>query len=309
MKVILAEDSLTARLMLRAGIEAVGHQVFLAENGREAVDLLGTHGADLILLDVVMPVMDGIEAARLIRAYCDRLGIWVPIVFLTAMGKDADVVSGIEAGGDDYLVKPVSEAVLNAKLKAMQRIAEMRRELAAANAKLRQLSEVDGLTGIANRRRFDFVYAREFRRSFRERQPLSLIMADIDHFKAFNDHYGHPAGDACIRQVAEALGGSAQRPSDLAARYGGEEFTILLPNTPEEGALHVAESARRAVEALGLPHAYSTAAKIATLSLGVACLEGEPTSTRSPAELIEMADRALYLAKSKGRNRVEVAAQ
>ncbi len=307
MKVILAEDSRTARLVLQAGVEAAGHEVLPAENGQAAVDILASHPADLILLDVVMPVMDGIEAAGRIRAYCDRRGIWIPIVFLTSMGKDADVVRGIEAGGDDYLIKPVSEAVLNAKLKAMQRIAEMRRELAAANAKLRQLSEIDGLTGIANRRRFDYAYAREYRRSLRDRQPLSLVMVDIDHFKRFNDQYGHPAGDKCLKRIAETLEQNAKRPGDLAARSGGEEFVVLLPNTPEEGALRVAENLRRAVEALDLPHADSTAAGVVTLSLGTATLQAEHATARSPADFIDQADRALYAAKSKGRNRVESA--
>ena len=308
MNVILAEDSRTTRMILQSGIEAAGHKVRPAENGREAVDLIMAELADLVLLDVIMPVMDGIEAAGRIRAYCEQRGIWIPIVFLTAMGRDADVVRGIEAGGDDYLVKPVGEAVLNAKLKAMQRIAVMRRELAEVNAKLRELSEIDGLTGIANRRRFDFAYAREFRRALRERQPLGLILADIDHFKQYNDHYGHLAGDQCLKQIAKTLAQNVMRPGDLLARYGGEEFVALLPGTPPSGTRHVAERLRQAIEALRLPHEHSSVSQFATLSLGAAFLLGDGSAKGSPIELLNLADRALYAAKHNGRNRVECAA-
>lgn len=304
MKVLLAEDSRTTRAFLQLSIQSAGHVVITAEDGQEALDLLTRHEFDLILLDVIMPKLNGIEAAQRIREYCDRRDIWIPIVFLTAMSKDDDIVRGIEAGGDDYLVKPVSEAVLNAKLKAMQRIAKMREELAAANAKLRQLSEIDGLTGIANRRRFDFVYLREYRHACRDQQPLSLLLSDIDQFKPYNDRYGHQAGDQCLKQVAKTLEHSI-RPGDLVARYGGEEFAVILPDTTAASAMAIGERLRHAVEALSLPHA-DTNNGLVTLSIGAATLDGDyPKTLAHPGNLIELADRALYAAKHHGRNRVE----
>jgi diguanylate cyclase (GGDEF)-like protein len=307
MKVLLADDGRTARMVLKNRIEAAGHEVITGENGREAVELFLVHRPDLVLLDVIMPVMDGIEAAQRIRALCDQRGIWIPIVFLTAMGKDRDLARGIEAGGDDYLIKPVSEVVLNAKLKAMQRIAEMRRQLEAASDKLRQLTELDGLTGIANRRRFNLVYAREYRRVIHDAEPLTLMVADIDHFKTYNDYYGHQAGDQCLKRVAVALEQPPVRSGDLVARYGGEEFVVLFPRTPLEAGFQLAEQIRQNVEALKIPHERSSAGEFITLSIGLATLDRECAKEMSASKFFNLADQALYQAKHNGRNRVEIA--
>ncbi|MEW6187977.1 MAG: diguanylate cyclase [Thermodesulfobacteriota bacterium] len=171
---------------------------------------------------------------------------------------------------------------------------------------LEQISYLDGLTGIANRRRFDEVLEREWRRSLREGTPLSLIMADIDHFKIFNDTYGHQAGDDCLKAVARTIAGALNRPGDTSARYGGEEFAVVLPNTEREGAGKVAEALRTQVEALKIPHMNSPVAPEVTISLGTAtCM---PAPNQSPRQLIIAADRALYQAKAEGRNRVTVSA-
>jgi diguanylate cyclase (GGDEF)-like protein len=181
---------------------------------------------------------------------------------------------------------------------------EMSRDLAVANRELEKLSRQDGLTGIANRRYFDSYLVTEVRRGARERQPLSLILSDVDHFKAFNDCYGHQAGDDCLRRVATALSLSGRRPADLAARYGGEEFAMVLPGTALDGAVDVAQAVSRVIEGLAIPHARSAVDRKVTLSQGIVSLT--PEKDTSSEELIQRADQALYLAKQQGRNRYVV---
>lgn len=184
----------------------------------------------------------------------------------------------------------------------------LRREtdlLAEANAQLERLSNVDGLTGLANRRSFDSYLEREWQRAMREKQPLTLIMADVDHFKSFNDTYGHQAGDDCLRQIATVIREGASRATDLAARYGGEEFVVVLPGTETTGAAQVAEKIQASVVGLAIPHKASAAGGFVTISLGVAGIAAGKCA--SPAELIAAADQAMYEAKQKGRNQVRVA--
>jgi len=256
-----------------------------------------------------MPVMDGYESARHMRE--TSADEWVPIIFLSSKEADQDLNRAIEAGGDDYLVKPVSFVVLNAKIRALQRLESMRtkqiemsRDLAAANRELEKLSRQDGLTGIANRRSFDSYLMTEVRRGARERQPLSLILSDVDHFKAFNDCYGHQAGDDCLRRVAVALSSAGRRPADLAARYGGEEFAMVLPGTALEGAVDVAQAVSRVIDGLAIPHARSAVHQTVTLSQGIVSLILEKETASE--DLIQRADQALYLAKQQGRNRYVV---
>jgi len=309
MKVLIVDDSPTIRAALRSLVEKMGHSVIEAEDGSKGLKIYGHDRPDLVLIDVVMPVMDGYEAARQMRG--SRPDEWVPIIFLSSKEADQDLDRAIEAGGDDYLVKPVSFVVLNAKIRALQRIESTRiklletsRELAAANRELENLSRQDGLTGIANRRYFDSYLVTEVKRASRERQPLSLILADVDHFKAYNDFYGHQAGDDCLRQVASALRSVGRRPADLAARYGGEEFAIVLPATAMEGAVDVAKSLIRAIEGMSIPHARSGVSPSISLSQGIASLI--PVQDTKPENVIELADQALYQAKQQGRNRYVV---
>ena len=302
MKVLIADDSKSNQMLFRTYIESEGHEVITASDGLEAVSAFKQKIPDLILLDVVMPVMDGYEAAARIKKLCEKRNLWIPIIFLSAMVRDEDVVKGIEAGGDDYLTKPVSQTVLNAKLKAMKLIAEMREELERVNQKLKDLAELDGLTGISNRRHFDYTLSKECRLARRSKEPISLILADIDFFKPFNDSYGHQAGDDCLKLVARALAPLVSRSGDLVARYGGEEFVIILANTDAAGALKVAEKMRQAIESLAIDHESSLVSHFVTMSLGIAT-ETEVENIK-PEELIEIADKNLYKAKEAGRNRV-----
>jgi diguanylate cyclase (GGDEF)-like protein len=307
MKVLVVDDARSSRLLVSRFIEGMGHTTIEAADGEEAVAAFIREKPDLVLMDVMMPGIDGFEATRRIRAIEGQE--WVPVIFLSAQEDERDIATGIEAGGDDYLAKPVSQVVLSAKMRAMQRIAEMRgqlvkvsRQLEATNQELARLAHIDGLTGIANRRYFDDCLAREFARALRNHNPLSLILADVDHFKAFNDHYGHQAGDDVLKQVATQMMKCLRRPADLVARYGGEEFVVVLPETNRAGALRVAEMLRLAVEQLAVPHGWSSVSNRVTLSLGVACTTSELIPT--PATLIADADQALYSAKHAGRNRV-----
>jgi diguanylate cyclase (GGDEF)-like protein len=252
-----------------------------------------------------MPNMDGYQCARHIRKNCQQGNLWIPIIFLSAEVTDDAIVKGIDSGGDDYLLKPITLKVLSAKLRAMARIANMRKELEDASAHLKRLSLVDGLTQLYNRRHFDEALELEWSRSNRSQAPLSLIICDIDHFKAFNDNYGHVAGDDALVKASKTIIETLKRPSDMPARYGGEEFVVILPDTPTVGAMIVAEQLRTAMNTLTIPHAFSNAANIVTMSFGVSTYYPNQTKA-SYVELVKSADRGLYRAKKNGRNRIEL---
>jgi diguanylate cyclase (GGDEF)-like protein len=305
-KILIVDDSATIRAALSVAVRAMKYEAIVAETGEQAIELFAAERPRMVLLDVKMPGIDGYETARRIRtAHPEE---WIPIIFLSANEYDQNLERAIECGGDDYLVKPVSAVVLSAKIRALQRQDDMRRklvemsaELTAANRQLETVANQDALTGIANRRSFDFLAARHFAQAARQHSALSVVLCDVDHFKAYNDHYGHPAGDDCLRRIGAVLARCCKRGTDLAARYGGEEFALLLPHTEAEGALHVIEAARQDVAALGIPHETSPTAKIVTFSAGVATYADARDA--GPPQLIARADGALYRAKGLGRNR------
>lgn len=307
MKTLVIEDTSSSLKILCHHIEKMGITPIPAETGTRGVELFVSEHPDLILLDIILPDIDGFEVARRIRQL-EHPGDWTPIIFLTSLNKDEDLEKGIAAGGDDYLHKPVSEVVLGAKIRAMQRIIQMRqsllvltRKLDAANHELKRLAALDGLTGIANRRQFDEVLLREWRRAMRQGTELAILMGDIDFFKQYNDAYGHLVGDEALRQVAQALTAVMDRGGDLVARYGGEEFAIVLPETSPGGALFVAERMKQAIDQLNLTNTGSPFGHI-TVSFGIAA--GTPQQDSSPLALLAAADRALYDAKRQGKNRV-----
>ena len=315
MKALVIEDSQTGLAVVSQHLERMGILPIAATDGESGVAAFRQHNPDIVLLDVVLPGMDGYEVARRIRAI-EQSGEWTPIIFLTARTSDKDLEYGIEVGGDDYLVKPVSEIVLAAKVRAMQRLAQMRlsllvltRRLDDANRELRRLTSVDGLTGIANRRCFDESIAREWQRARRNRLPLSILMLDVDYFKQYNDRYGHQAGDECLKAVAKCLEAELKRPADLVARFGGEEFVVMLPETNAVGARRVAEGMRHALASLKMPHEASPVADHVTLSAGVATVYPAPEDGGSVTAMMDAADRALYHAKKSGRNQVALADQ
>ncbi len=307
MKALVIEDSNSSLKLLCRHIQSMGITPIPAESGSTGIELFLQERPDIVLLDIVMPDIDGFEVARQIRQL-EPPGDWTPIIFLSSLNKDQDIEKGIAAGGDDYLLKPVSEVVLAAKIRAMQRIIQMRqslllmtRKLDTANQELKRLTSLDGLTGIANRRHFDEVLEREWRRAMRQGEELSILMCDIDYFKAYNDTVGHQKGDDCLRQVAEALTATLDRRGDLLARYGGEEFIAVLPGTSLSGASFIAAQMRKAIIALDIPHPESPFGHV-TASFGIASAVAMPET--DPKDIVGAADSALYKAKRNGRNRV-----
>lgn len=308
MKALVIDDTLTSSTVICHQLRRMGIEPLSAADGNSGIEMFKEHRPDLVLLDVLMPGIDGYETAKRMRQL-ERDGEWTPIIFLTARTSDEDLERGIAVGGDDFLVKPVSEIVLNAKVRAMQRMAQMRyslvvltRRLDEANRELTRLSSVDGLTGIANRRQFDDSLQREWLRGIRTAAPLSLLMCDVDFFKQYNDLYGHQAGDECLCRVGHVLKEGARRPADMAARYGGEEFAVVLPDTDLEGALRVGEELRQGVETLAIPHDGAELGRV-SISIGAAC--AIPSREQGSAGyLLGEADKALYRAKQAGRNRV-----
>lgn len=305
MKILIVDDSKVESTVLATYVRHIGGAPVCAHDGASALELFSSEAPDMVLLDVVLPDISGHEVARRIRAL-EQGGNWTPIIFVTSKIRDEDVEQAIGAGGDDYIYKPVSQVLLTAKIRAMHRIVQMRsslvvlaRKLDTANQELLRLSSSDGLTGLPNRRFFDETIEREWRRCLRGAKEMALVMCDVDHFKPYNDAYGHLAGDVCLRKVAGALRQALDRGGDAVARYGGEEFVFILPETTVGGALIVAERARHAVMALGMPHAESSYG-VVTVSLGVATMV--PDAGTDSSLLIQAADRALYQAKAAGRN-------
>jgi two-component system chemotaxis family response regulator WspR len=272
----------------------------------------------VILQDLVMPAVDGFTLVRAFREDPETANI--PVMVLSSREDPRDKSRAFEIGASDYLVKIPDKVELVARVRAHVRsfIAQQERdeayraldaaraELEVKNRELRRLTTVDALTQVANRRYLDEILELEWRRCQREQAELSLILGDIDHFKTYNDAYGHQAGDDCLRQVAASLQAAVRRPGDLVARYGGEEFAVVLPGTHDAGALIVAEHLRACVEELAIPHAGSPLG-VVTLSLGVArCL---PASAETIAQLVGATDAALYQAKREGRNRCALAGE
>lgn len=290
---ILIVDDETSNIELIADIFTADHEVIFATDGPRALELAASTNPDLILLDVILPGMDGFEICARLKAEPHTAGI--PIIFITGRDDVETETRGLELGAVDYITKPINPRIV--RMRVGNHI-----ELKRARDRLTELATTDGLTGLANRRRHDEMLEREVQRHRRSRAPLTLIMLDIDHFKLYNDTYGHLRGDDCLRAIANTIRDSLLRASDLAARYGGEEFACILPETgTSDEVTAIAERIRTSVIALKIPHETSPTAPHVTVSLGV--VTRYCTDTTQPEQLTEAADAQLYLAKSQGRNR------
>jgi diguanylate cyclase (GGDEF)-like protein len=311
MRILIADDDATSRLMLKAIASKLGHDCLTATDGTSAWQTLSTQRIDVLLTDWMMPGLSGPELCGQVR---DELtGHYVYIVMITGLGSAEQVLQGMSAGADDYLIKPVDPFTVQTRLVAAERVtllhrqvSDFRAQLERANLELLGRSLTDPLTGLGNRRRMEEDLAAVHAQSRRDGRPYSIALFDIDHFKLYNDHYGHQTGDEALRRVAHLLD-SNTRAAERVYRYGGEEFLLLLPESGLNDAAAAAARICRAVEAAAIPHhARPTTPPIVTVSGGVAC---QPTGvTLSPPQLIQHADEALFVAKSAGRNQVSTTA-
>jgi len=292
---VLIVDDTPANIEVLHRILSLEYDILFATSGQDALALLADQTPDLILLDIMMPEMDAYEVCRRLKAGPHTCNI--PVIFITSLSEEDDETHGLEVGAIDYISRPISTPIVKARVRNHL-------ELKRFRDVLENLSAMDGLTGIPNRRHFDEFLNQEWLRGCRSRGPLSVCMMDVDFFKRFNDLYGHAAGDNCLRRVATALASVICRPADFVARYGGEEFVCVLPDTDADGAVALAEKFRDSVAALRIPHADSTAATHVTISGGLAT--AIPTEDSCPAQLLDAADRLLYKAKHAGRNQILV---
>lgn len=268
------------------------YDVYMAVSGEQATAQCELHLPDLVMLDVIMPDMDGYEVCRRLKENISTRQI--PVIFVTAQHHEADEVHGFSLGAVDFISKPVNTLLIRARVKTHLAL-KLHSDLMGSIALL------DGLTGIANRRRFEEELQLDWLQCARVSKTLSILMIDIDHFKDFNDHYGHQSGDDCLRKVAVAIKSIFLRPHDLVARYGGEEFACLLPDTDHNGAQHLASQVVDVVRGLQIEHAKSTTAQVVTVSVGVATQRARHEALVS--ELVLAADKQLYEAKRSGRGR------
>ncbi len=292
---ILIVDDMMENVLVLNNILKEQHEVLFALKGHKAIELAQTRAPDLILLDAVMPDMDGYTVCTKLKH--DPLTVDIPIIFITALTDVQDETRALDIGAVDFISKPVNPSIVQARVRThltLKRQTDL----------LRRLTLSDGLTGIGNRRCFDEQYQREWRRCQRNQRSLSLMLIDVDHFKLYNDHYGHQAGDEALQRFGNLLNQTIQRSSDLAARYGGEEFVVLLSETDTEHAFVVARKIHHALADMAMPHQVSPTAKTITVSIGLASLV--PDGGLAPDSLLERADQALYRAKHSGRNRTEI---
>ena len=269
--------------------------VLMATNGPSAIELCKSQTPDLVLLDVMMPGMTGYDVCRALKAEASTQDI--PVIFLTSLAEERDEIFGFQLGAVDFINKPISPIVVKSRVDTQLR-------LKLQSDQLRSIGLTDGMTGIANRRRFDETLDQQWRACERDRAALSLIILDVDFFKDYNETCGHLMGDQCLKAIAQALAVTVRRPTDLLARFGGEEFACILPRTDGAGALNRAQQLLKVVCDLKIEHLTSRVSPVVTISAGAATLT--PDRFKTVFELISLADKALYRAKEGGRNQVQV---
>jgi diguanylate cyclase (GGDEF)-like protein len=282
------------------------YEIKVALNGRQAVDrAISFPQPDLILLDVQMPELDGFEVLTLLQK--DSRTREIPVIFITAMNSEDDETKGFELGAVDYITKPFSPAIVNARIKIHLKLLKQKCELQVMHQQVLALSITDELTGIANRRRFNEFLEQEWTRACRVESSLGLLMMDIDYFKLYNDHYGHNGGDKCLKHIAETLKTKVIRSPDLLARYGGEEFACVLPGVSLEELHKIGQAILDAIRTLAIAHEKSKVADIVTMSIGGTVIKLNLDNGNSE-DLIKVADDLLYQSKQNGRNTMTIKA-
>jgi diguanylate cyclase (GGDEF)-like protein len=304
-KILVVDDIPVNIQLLQTHLSSTGYDTLVAGNGEEALLRVKEKKPDLILLDVMMPKLDGFETCRLLKSNQETR--YIPIIMVTALNEIEDKIKGIEAGADDFITKPFNKLELLARVKSLLRIKQLHdelqkkvKQLEQAKERLRELAVTDGLTNLNNYRYFKEYLAKEIKRADRHGANVSLIMLDIDYFKNYNDTNGHLAGDQVLRTIAELMKNNI-RSIDFAARYGGEEFAIILSETQKTSARFVAEKLRKIVQVHKFPKESTQPNKNITISMGVATF---PDDGKSLERIIDCADQRLYRAKAEGRNRV-----
>jgi len=287
--ILIVDDELLNLKMLRSILHE-DYTIFTAKDGKTAIEIASEEKPDLILLDILMPEMDGYEVLAQLKATAETRHI--PVIFITGLDSKSEEEKGLSMDAADYISKPFSPRIVNLRVKNQIQIVNQIRTI-------EMLSNLDQLTQIPNRRSLDQQLLSEWGRSIRDNIPLSLMMIDVDKFKVYNDTYGHLQGDKVLKMIAETIHVTLHRAGDYAARFGGEEFCVLLPGADIEGAMMVAEQVRKAIESLVFHCEDGTAGKV-TISVGVHSLV--PTVTDTIPELVAKADKALYVAKEAGRN-------
>ncbi|MCA3015519.1 MAG: diguanylate cyclase [Myxococcaceae bacterium] len=317
--VLLVDDDRAVLELLRRGLEPQGYQFVEAEEGTQALTAIRKHHPDLILMDVEMPGLGGVEVCRIVKANQGAGFAFTPVILMTA-GRTSGKVEGLELGADDYLIKPFDMLELSARVKSMLRLKalqdalveknreldRMNHELEEKRAALEALSRIDGLTGLVNRRHFEERLADEWARSARYQAPLSCLLLDIDHFKHVNDTWGHPFGDVVLKEVAGVIR-RALRDVDVIARYGGEELIALLPQTLPDEAWRAAERVRMGVEAMRLTCRTVDPPEQVRCTASIGVSTAPSAAIESAAQLVQQADACLYEAKQGGRNQVRQA--
>jgi diguanylate cyclase (GGDEF)-like protein len=292
--ILIIEDDPSNRRIIAKTLSPF-YRVVMASDGSKGVLRAKKHRPSLILLDINLPDQSGFDVLKTLKKNEDTRDI--PVLCLTAATTEKEEENGLSLGAVDFIGKPIRPKIVLARIAIHIEIASQRKSL-------EKLTQQDPLTGVNNRRSFDKALNDETRRARRSHEPLSLIMVDVDHFKKFNDNYGHQKGDEALRLVATALAKEANRAGDLCARYGGEEFTILLPRTTIEAVQFIAENCRKAIVSLAIPHAHSESAECVTASLGCATWQPSDESDAPVPNLVGLADKALYAAKEHGRNQI-----
>ena len=290
---VLVVDDQPLNIKLLYEILRNDFEVFMAEDGLQAIAKSKALHPDLILLDIVMPGANGYEVCKELKSMPETADI--PIIFVTSHSNELEEVHGFQVGAADFIHKPINPIITKARINNHIAIKKQREML-------RSMALLDGLTGIANRRKFEEELHTLWLNGARAKTPLSVLIIDVDMFKQYNDHYGHVFGDQCLQIVARTIKNTLKRPCDLAARYGGEEFACILPNSGVDGSIHIAEMIFNNIKNLKIKHISSSVDQLLTVSIGIACCV--PNADKSPSLLVAAADQQLYLSKRQGRARI-----
>ena len=290
---VLIVDDMAANIAILSDLLQSSYKIKIAKSGQRALEIArGIEKPDLILLDIEMPQMSGYDVCNILKSSSETRNI--PIIFVTAKNDTMDEEYGLNLGAIDYIKKPFHPAIIKIRVKNHM-------DLKLKSDKLEELSMIDSLTNIPNRRFFNENFEKKYREILRDKKSLALIMIDVDFFKLYNDNYGHWQGDECLRKVAQTLRKNLKRPTDTVSRYGGEEFVVLLKDIDMDGAKKVVQSLIDAVANLNIEHKYSAAAEFVTISAGLSIKESNEDISKE--DLLKIADDELYRAKESGRNK------